>query len=111
MTDPKELYSIYADWTGDLHAWVWHRLKRQIDCEYFPDSYEFKLYSGGAEHEISVSGVPHWLRPEGEKSVTVQLPRPDADPTQDELDQAFRELCLAAARVLEIDVSKAKLTE
>jgi hypothetical protein len=111
MNDPKELYKVYADWSGQLHHWVQTRLGRQIDAEFFPDTYQFKLYSGGAENEISISGVPQWVRPLGERSITIQLPRPKDDPSQADLDAAFRELCLAAARVLEIDLGKAKLTE
>jgi hypothetical protein len=122
MNDPKALYKIYANWSGQLHHWVGTRLGRQIDCEFFPNEYVFKIYSGHAraigtrfaiaeDQVIPLSTVPNLERPQGERTVTVQLPRPESDPSQEVLDEAFRQLCLAAARVLEIDLGKAKLTE
>lgn len=122
MNDPKELYKVYADWTGALHYWVEKQLSRHIDCEYFPDSYQFKIYSGWAkpiptsfaikeESMLPISTVPNLTRPPGETFELIQLPRPESDPSQAELDAKFRELCLAAARVLEIDLGKARLNE
>jgi hypothetical protein len=119
MNDPKELYKVYADWTGQLHHWVQTRLGRHIDCEYLPDSYQFKIYSGWAEAEptsftadlIPLSTVPNLIRPKGEAQVTVQLPRPEADPSQADLDAKFRQLCLATARLLEIDLKRPQLEE
>jgi len=113
MNDPKALYKVYADWTGHLHHWVQTQLGRHIDCEYLPDSYQFRLYSGWAEGGPigAWATVPSVIRPEGEAQVTIQLPRPLADPTQAELDAKFRELCLAAAQVLEIDLGKHALTD
>jgi hypothetical protein len=122
MKDSNELYKIYADWTGQLHHWVQTKLGRHIDCEYFPDSYQFKLYSGSAEPTrttfafnedsiLPISTVPNLARPSGEAAITVQLPKPEEDPTRADLDEAFRGLCLAAARLLEIDLKRPQLEE
>lgn len=119
MNDPQELYQIYAKWTGQLHSWVDSRLGRHIDCEYFPDKYEFKVYSGWAGKGpleivgggIGISTVPNLQRPTGERSATIVLPRPENDPTQAELDNVFRALCLAAAQVLELDLGKPRLPD
>jgi hypothetical protein len=122
MNDPKELYKIYADWTGHLHHWVQTKLGLHIDCEYFPDSYQFKLYSGWAkpiptsfaikeDSVLPISTVPNLTRPRGENSILIQLPKPGEDPSQAELDEAFRGLCLAAARLLEIDLKRPQLEE
>jgi hypothetical protein len=116
VNDPQELYAVYAKWTGQLHAWM-AKLGHYIDCEYFPDSYQFKLYSGAAralptrftEDLMPLSTVPNLRRPQGERSVTVQLPLPQDDPSQETLDRAFRDLCLAAARVLELDLKNPAL--
>jgi hypothetical protein len=122
MNDPKELYKVYADWTGQLHHWVETKLGRHIDCEYFPETYQFKLYSGWAQATatefaltdsglLPLSTVPNLTRPRGEAAITIQLPRPEADPSREDLDNAFRGLCLSAARLLEIDLGKPKLEE
>ena len=112
MTD-KDLYETYAAWTGSLHFYADKYLRRHIDCEYFPAIYEFRLYSGEAkEKELQVWGfstVPTMTRPLGEATVTINLPRPEDDPTPEQLEQVFKEICLAAARVLEIDLGKPKL--
>jgi hypothetical protein len=112
MTD-KQLYELYASWTGSLHFWMEKHLGRHLDCEYFPAIYEFRLYSGQAkEKELQVWGfstVPSMTRPLGEASVTIKLPRPEDDPTPEQLEQVFKGICLAAARVLEIDLGKPKL--
>lgn len=121
MNDPKELYKVYADWTGQLHYWVEKNLGRHIDCEYFPDSYQFKIYSGwakptstdfalsGAGDVIPISTVPNLTRPWGENTELIHLPKPQEEPTKADLDEVFRQLCLAAARVLEIDLKKPQL--
>jgi hypothetical protein len=112
MTD-KDLYELYAKWTGYLHVWCNNCLGRHIDAEYFPAIYEFRLYSGEAkEKELQVWGfstVPAISRPLGEASVTINLPRPEDDPSAEQLEQVFRGICLAAARILEIDLGKPKL--
>jgi hypothetical protein len=112
MTD-KELYETYAAWTGQLHFYADKYLGRHIDAEYFPAIYEFRLYSGQAkEKELQVWGfstVPSMTRPLGEASVTIKLPRPEDDPTPEQLEQVFKGICLAAARILEIDLGKPKL--
>jgi hypothetical protein len=122
MNDSKELYKIYADWTGQLHHWVQTKVGRHIDCEYFPDSYQFKLYSGWARAQdtefaltdkglLPLSTVPNLTRPRGENWILINLPKPEEDPSQAELDEAFRGLCLAAARLLEIDLKRPQLEE
>jgi Lar family restriction alleviation protein len=110
MNDPKELYNVYANWTGRLHHWLGQR-GRHIDCEYFPDTYEFRIYSGHAEIDISQSGLVGLVRPHSERFLTLALPKPQDDPTQRDLDDAFRQICFAAARLLEVDLGKPQLTE
>jgi hypothetical protein len=114
MTD-KELYDIYAGWTGSLHFWMEKHLGRHMDCEYFPAIYEMRLYSGHAhEKELAVWGfstVPTLTRPLGEARATIKLPRPEDDFTPQQLEQVFRDICLAAARLLEMDLGKPKLPE
>jgi hypothetical protein len=112
MTD-KELYETYAAWTGQLHFYADKFLGRHIDAEYFPAIYEFRIYSGQAkEKELQVWGfstVPSMTRPLGEAQVTIKLPRPEDNPTTQQLEEVFKGICLAAARVLEIDLGKPKL--
>ena len=104
----QELYQVYAGWTGRLHHWLGQR-GRHLDCEYFPDSYEFRIYSGSARAEISRFGTVNLVRPDSERFLTLALPKPQDDPTQRDLDEAFRQICFAAARVLEIDLGKLQL--
>jgi hypothetical protein len=59
---------------------------------------------------VNYSTVPNLVRPRGEAKVVIQLPRPKDDPTDAQLRVVFRDICLAAARVLEIDLGKPKLT-
>lgn len=107
----EELYKVYSQWTGQLHFWVERRLGRHIDCEYFPDSYQFAVYAGRAEMDISQSGIMNLVRPRAEKSLTLDLPKPEDDPTQADLDRVFRQICFAAARVLELDLGNLQLGE
>jgi hypothetical protein len=106
----EELYQTYAGWTARLHHWLGQR-GRHVDCEYFPDTYEFRIYSGHAEIDISQSGLVGLVRPHSERFLTIALPKPQDHPTQRVLDDAFRQICFAAARVLEIDLGKLQLTE
>jgi hypothetical protein len=110
MTE-KELYATYANWSGELHAWTRVHLKRHVDVEFFPDSYKFAIYSGSARGLMADSyhTVPTVVRPAGEAKVVIQLPKPKDDPTDAQLRVVFRDICLAAARVLEIDLKKPKL--
>jgi hypothetical protein len=112
---PEELYKTYANWTAELHAWTRVHLGRHVDVEFFPDTYLFAIYSGSARglmpDPVNYSTVPNLVRPVGETKVLIQLPRPKDDPTQAQLRVVFRDICLAAARVLEIDLKKPKLTE
>jgi hypothetical protein len=109
----QELYKVYAAWTGQLHFWVDKHLHRHIDCEYFPNDYLFKLYSGHAQDaELMPWGfktVPGFDRPPGEAKATITLPKPEDNPTQAQLDEVFRGICLAAASILEIDLGKPQL--
>jgi hypothetical protein len=108
--DDKELYAVYAAWTGQLHFWVERQLGEHVDAEFFPaPDWLFKVYGGQSEIDISVSGIINLTRPGAERSETIRLPRPEENPTQEELDQTFRAICLAAARVLGIEVGKKML--
>lgn len=109
--DPEKerLYNIYARWSGQLHAWVLSQLGAHIDCEFIPNEWLFKIYSGEAQVSVSNSGVPSLGRPPGERCETVILLRPDELPSDDDLDYLFRTLCIAAARVLKIDLNRKKL--
>lgn len=108
MTD-RELYDVYSKWTGDLHFLMVKELDQHLDCEYIPDRYEFKVYSGFAEEFSTSSGIPGLSRPPGERSETIKLLRPEDNPTKGDLDQLFKDICLAAARVLGISIAKARL--
>jgi hypothetical protein len=106
----QELYNIYASWSANLHAWVLTQLGRHVDAEFFPaPEWKFKIYSGQSGVSISESGIMNLNRPEGEKSFTLALPRPEHHPTKAELDKTFRNLCLATAKLLEIELHAPKL--
>lgn len=113
MTE-AELYDLYAGWTGQLHFWMDKELGRHLDVEFFPaPDWLIKLYSGHAEERL-VGGwsnvtVPGLKRPSGEARAVIALPRPERQPTKTDLDNCFREICLMAARILEIDLGKPKL--
>jgi hypothetical protein len=108
MTE-KELYKVYSEWTGALHFFAIRDLGHHLDCEYFPGEYQFKIYSGWVEEYSSASGIPGLSRPPGERSETVQLLRPEDNPSQEDLRALFRAICLAAARVLKVNVAQALL--
>jgi hypothetical protein len=105
----EELYKLYSGWTAQLHVWCREKLGRHVDAEFFPIDWKFKVYSGHAGTEVSLFGVPHMVRPEGERSFTLKLPTPDEEPDQERLAQCFRNICLATARVLEIELGVPKL--
>jgi hypothetical protein len=109
----EDLYRIYAAWSGQLHYYCVKELGRHVDVEFFPSDYFFQVYSGRGE-DAQMTGwfgttVPALTRPPDEKSAKVPVPRPEANPSQADLDEAFRALCLAAARVLEADLGKERL--
>jgi hypothetical protein len=110
---PEELYKTYANWTAELHAWTRVHLGRHVDVEFFPDTYKFAIYSGSARSlmadPFNFQTVPTLVRPKGEAKFVIQLPKPKDDPTDAQLRVVFRDICLAAARVLEIDLGKPKL--
>lgn len=105
----QHLYQIYSKWTGELHFWTVQKLGLHLDCEYFPNEYLFKVYSGFAEEFSTTSGIPGLSRPPHELSETIRLLRPEDHPTRQQIGELFKQICLAAARVLEIDISKTKL--
>jgi hypothetical protein len=105
----EELYRIYYQWTGKLHNWTASELELELDCEYFPDQYLFKVYAGSAENYLTASGLPGFSRSWGERSEEIRLLRPDDNPTQADLDQLFKQICLAAARVLGVKIAKGRL--
>ena len=107
----QELYKTYAAWTGQLHYYAVKHLGRHIDCEYNPDSYEFRVFSGHAEDAPvgAFHTVPGLVRPPGEERAIVRLPKPEENPSSEQLDEVFRQICLAAARVLNVDLDKPKL--
>jgi Lar family restriction alleviation protein len=109
MNDPEELYNVYASWSGRLHHWL-GQLGRHVDCEFFPETYRFRIYTGRAEIDISQSGLVGLVRPHSERFLTVNLPTPQDNPTQRDLEHAFRGICFAAARLLEVDLGKIQLT-
>jgi hypothetical protein len=106
----EELYTLYAGWTGKLHAWVRDYLSGRINCEYFPLEYKMALYPGDIREQPMGIGcsVPSLIRPEGAR-IVLQLPTPDSDPTTKDLDKAFRALCTSAAWVLGISTTQLKL--
>lgn len=108
--EAERLYKIYASWSGGLHHWCATRLGVHVDAEFFPIDWKFKVYSGNAEVDVSLFGVPNMVRPAGELSFTMQLPTPDKAPTDQELDQTFKHICLATAKMLELDLGVKKLT-
>jgi hypothetical protein len=107
----EELYAIYYRWTGQLHNLVGTQLGEHVDVEYFPDDYLIKVYSGAAQDaDIRMfHTVPGIVRPHGEKRETIKLPRPEDDPTMEDLNNTFRALCLAVAKVLGIKLSQLTL--
>jgi hypothetical protein len=111
MKTERELYDIYSKWTGELHFFAVRDLRSHLDCEYFPNDYQFKVYSGYAEEFTTSGGIPGLSRPQGECSETIRLLRPLDNPSQEDLDLLFKQICLAAARVLKIKVGRKLLRE
>jgi hypothetical protein len=83
-------------------------LGRHVDAEFFPKEYVFRIYSG---HLEAVLGTVMMGRPEDERSETVRVPRPEDNPSREDLSRAFEGLCRAAARVLELDLGGKRLPE
>ena len=112
MTE-QELYRVYYRWTGQLHQLVGSQLGEHVDVEFFPDDWRIRVYSGAAQDRPIgwLSTTPGFTRPAGEALETILLPRPEDHPTPEQLDDAFRALCFAVARVLEIPVAKLGLPE
>lgn len=106
-----ELYDIYSKWTGELHFYILRELDRHIDAEFFPDLYQFRIYSGFVEEYTTATGIPGLARPQGERSETIELLQPGDNPTQEDLDLLFKFICLAAARVLKLKVGKKLLRD
>jgi hypothetical protein len=101
-----ELYQLYSAWSGQLHFYAARDLHRQLNAEFFPaPAWEMQL--SRAMEEVTASGIPRLIHIGGE---IYRLPRPEENPSKDQLDITFRHLCLVAARVLEIDLSQLKVT-
>lgn len=107
--EAERLYKIYSSWSGGLHHWCATKLGVHVDAEFFPIDWKFRVYSGVAGAETSLFGVPRIVRPEGEKSFTLKLPGPEQAPSDEDLDETFRNICLATARMLELDLGTPKL--
>lgn len=106
--ETERLYNIYAGWTAQLHTYCINQLGQDLDVEFFPGTWEMKLYApGDLDIEISNSGIPGLVRPSDARPFL--LPRPEDEPGQEQLDQTFRGLCYAAALVLKIDLGARKL--
>ena len=106
--EAERLYRIYSTWSGGLHHWCATRLGRHVDAEFFPLTWKFKVYSGNAQEELSLSGLPGLTRPKDELSFTLQLPKPEDEPTDSDLDKTFKNICLATAKMLELDATEEK---
>lgn len=104
----EELYRIYYRWTGQLHELVATQLGEHCDVEYFPEDYVMKVYSGEAQERpiLQFQTVPGLSRPRGEKRETIRLPRPEDNPSQEDLDSTFKAICFAVARVLDIKLAQ-----
>lgn len=111
--DEAKLWNTYGTWTAMLNRWTAVHLGRHIDVEFVPDQWVMRLYSGYAQARNMSFGitVPGLERPPHEAAFTMKLPRFEDHPTQADLDEAFRQLCLGAARVLNIDLGKPKLPD
>lgn len=97
----EELYKLYSAWTGQLH-WYLGRLGKHLDVQFHPGTYEMTLYEGQA---IAPDfGLPNLRRPFGELSVTLQMPRPEDNPTEEQLRNTLRDICFQAARILDIEI-------
>jgi hypothetical protein len=107
-----ELYRTYYKWTAQLHRMVADHLGEHVDVEYFPDDWVIKVYSGWAVEfpvGMPLTTVPGYRRPDGEGTETIRLPRPEDNPTQGDLDNTFRKLCVAVAHVLGITLAQLTL--
>lgn len=117
MSEEQRLYDTYAAWTGQLHHYCVKYLGAELNVEFHPaPDWEMRMWPGPLE-EIQpmmlagggmMSSVPRIYRPPTEP---FPLPRPEQNPTKEELDRVFRDLCLAAAQVLKLDLGKRKLAD
>jgi hypothetical protein len=106
----QELDKIYCRWTWDLHTWVLAYLGRYISARYYPPpDWKMELFTGIPQEHVSSGGIPRLEPPEGAEVASFKLPRPEHQPTQADVDKAFRGLCLAAALLLHVDIAKTKL--
>jgi hypothetical protein len=113
-SEEQHLYDTYAAWTGQLHHYCVKFLGAELNVEFFPaPDWHMKLYPGPLEEiqpmmagSVMLSSVPRLYRP---KADPFPLPRPEQNPTKEELDETFKHLCLAAAQILKIDLGKRKL--
>lgn len=101
-----ELYNEYAKWSGLLHFWAVKHLQTQLNAEFFPaPAWEMEVFPGELYQDLGAT-VPLFIHKPG---IRIKLPRPEHSPTEQELEETFRRLCLAAARVLGMDTAKAVL--
>jgi hypothetical protein len=115
-SEEQRLYDTYAAWTGQLHHYCVKFLGAELNVEFFPaPDWHMKLYPGPLEEiqpmmagSVMISSVPRLYRPNVDP---FPLPRPEDNPTQEELDLVFHNLCLAAALLLHIDLGKRKLSD
>jgi hypothetical protein len=97
-----ELYRLYSAWTGQIHFYCNKHLGRHLDCEYFPNEYEIRMYSGWPIADQAAS-VPKMIHIDGKVGM-VKLLTPAENPTAEDLEDLFRTLCYTAAQVLEIEL-------
>lgn len=96
----------YCQWSFKLHKWLFER-GYAMNLQYFPSpDWKMRLFPGLAAFSVSMAGIPT-LEPGRHEDIL--LPRPEQNPSQEDLDETFRQLCLSAARLLEIDLRNAKL--
>jgi hypothetical protein len=111
FSDDNSLRRIYGNWSRNLHEWCLSQLGRRVDSfvHFGNPDWKFSVYSGRAEIEISDAGIPHYIRPPGERSYTINLPRGRDNPTEEQINEIFRNICMGAARVMQIDLGRAQL--
>jgi len=111
VTDDAILRRIYGSWSRNLHEWCLSQLGQRVDsyAHFGNPDWTFSIYSGRAVIEISDAGIPRYVRPPGERSFTLILPRGRDNPSEEHVNEIFRQICLGAARVMQIDLGKVQL--
>jgi hypothetical protein len=102
----EEIDRQYTRWTALLHRWIADHTGKALSVQYYPaPDWKMHLFRGDPEFSVSRAGIPALIKPPGYSDFA--LPQPGA--SQEELDHAFRLLCLAAARQLDLDLKKLRL--